>query len=63
MFTQYLTLIAAEQSLSYETADIAQGVGIQLASFLFPLLVVLDDLLDKRLGFSCACDAALSSEQ
>jgi hypothetical protein len=49
MFTQYLTPVAAEQSLPYEAADIAQGVGIQLASFLFPLLVVLDDLLDKRL--------------
>jgi hypothetical protein len=38
-----------EQSLPSEAADIAQGLGIQLASFLFPLLVALDELLDKRL--------------
>jgi hypothetical protein len=35
-------LAPPEQSLPYEAADVAQGLGIQLASFLFPLL-------DKRL--------------
>jgi hypothetical protein len=38
-----------EQSLPDVAADIAQELGIQLASFLFPLLVALDNLLDKRL--------------
>lgn len=38
-----------EQSLPYEVADIAQGLGIQLASFLLLLLIVLDRVLDKRL--------------
>ena len=46
---QYLIPLPAEQDLPYEAADIAQGVGIQLATFLFPLLVVLDRMLDKRL--------------
>jgi hypothetical protein len=39
----------SEQSLPDVAADVAQGLGMQLASFLFPLLVVLDQLLDKRL--------------
>ena len=34
---------------NYEAGEMAQGVGIELATFLFPLLVILDDLLDKRL--------------
>ncbi len=33
----------------YEPEAVAQHMGIQLASFLFPLLVALDQLLDKRL--------------
>jgi hypothetical protein len=46
---QYLMPVPAEQELPYEAADIAQGLGIQLATFLFPLLVTLDGVLDKRL--------------
>ena len=46
---QYLVPVPAEQELPYEAADIAQGLGIQLATFLFPLLVTLDRVLDKRL--------------
>jgi hypothetical protein len=38
-----------EQSLPDVAADMAQGLGIQLASFLFPFLVALDELVDKRL--------------
>ena len=41
--------LPAEQDLPYEAADIAQSVGIQLATFLFPVLVALDRVLDKRL--------------
>ncbi len=49
MSKQYVMPAPEEQPLPYEAAEIAQGVGIQLASFLFPLLVALDELLDKRL--------------
>jgi len=49
MSKQYVMSAPQEQSLPYEAADMAQGLGIQLASFLFPLLVALDELLDKRL--------------
>lgn len=46
---QYPIPLRDEQALPYEAADIAQGVGIELATFLLPLLVVLDRVLDKRL--------------
>jgi hypothetical protein len=49
MPNQYPIPVPDEQPLPYEAADIAQGLGIELATFLFPLLVTLDDLLDKRL--------------
>jgi len=49
MSPQYVMPVPPEQSLPYEAADVAQGLGLQLASFLFPLLVALDGLLDKRL--------------
>jgi hypothetical protein len=49
MSSQYVMVAPQEQSLPYEAADVAQGLGIQLASFLFPLLVALDGFLDKRL--------------
>jgi DDE family transposase len=49
MLKQYPIPVSDEQALPYEAADIAQGVGIELATFLFPLLVTLDSLLDKRL--------------
>jgi hypothetical protein len=47
----YQSVISApgEQSLPDVAADVAQGLGIQLASFLCPLLVALDKFLDKRL--------------
>lgn len=31
-----------------QAADVAQGVGMELATFLYPLLVELDRRLDKR---------------
>jgi hypothetical protein len=49
MSPQSVISVRTEQPLPYEAADVAQGLGIQLASFLFPLLVVLDTALDKRL--------------
>ena len=48
MSSQSVMVAPQEQSLPYEAADVAQGLGIQLASFLFPLLVALDGFLDKR---------------
>src|SRR5438132_13042265 len=33
----------------YDAAQMAEGLGVQLASFLFPLLVQLDAVRDKRL--------------
>lgn len=56
---QYLIPSVDEQDLPYEAADIAQAVGIQLASFLFPLLVVLDRVLDKRLVRTFLCSIQL----
>jgi hypothetical protein len=49
MLRQYPIPYPDEQTLPYEAADVAQGVGIKLATFLWPLLVVLDRVLDKRL--------------
>ena len=49
MRKQYPIPVAQEQALAYTAADVAQGLGIELATFLFPLLVALDEVLDKRL--------------
>ena len=49
MQKQYLTCREARPVPSYDASQMAQGVGVQLASFLFPLLVQLDAVLDKRL--------------
>lgn len=49
MQTQYLIRQEAPQVPPYDAAQMAQGLGGQLAHFLFPLLVQLDVLLDKRL--------------
>ena len=45
----YLIRQQAPQVPPYEPASIAQGLTAQLAQFLFPLLVELDAVLDKRL--------------
>ena len=37
------------QDLPYGAGDVAQGLGQDLARFLYPLLVHLDQVLDKRL--------------
>ncbi len=49
MPNQYLIPPEAPQVPSYEAALMAQGLAEALARFLFPLLVELDTLLDKRL--------------
>ena len=49
MQTQYLIRSEAPQVPPYDAAQMAQGMGAQLAHFLLPLLVQLDGLLDKRL--------------
>ena len=49
MQTQYLIRSQAPQVPPYDAAQMAQGMGAQLAHFLLPLLVQLDGLLDKRL--------------
>src|SRR5205807_9621260 len=49
MQKQYLTCREARPVPSYDASQMAQGLGVQLASFLFPLLVQLDAVLDKRL--------------
>jgi len=46
---KYLTCLDAPQVPPYEPATIAAELTSQLAQFLFPLLVELDHLLDKRL--------------
>jgi len=46
---KYLTRLDAPQVPPYEPAAMAQGLTAQLAQFLFPLLVELDRVLDKRL--------------
>ena len=46
---KYLTRLDAPQLPPYDSAAIAAGLTAQLAQFLFPLLVELDRLLDKRL--------------
>ena len=49
MHTQYLIQPEAPQVPPYAAEQMAQGLAEQLAIFLFPLLVTLDRLLDKRL--------------
>ena len=49
MQTQYLIQPEAAQVPPYNGQQMAQGLAEQLALFLFPLLVTLDQLLDKRL--------------
>ncbi len=49
MQKQYLTCREVPPVPPYEAAQMAQGLGVQLASFLLPLLVHLDAVLDKRL--------------
>src|SRR6266536_5489768 len=46
---QYPIPIPDGQALPYDAADIAQSIGIELGTFLFPFLGKLDDILDKRL--------------
>src|SRR6266567_2857385 len=50
MQTQYLIEPEVPQVPPYDEQQMAQGLAEQLAVFLFPLLVRLDQLLDKRLG-------------
>jgi hypothetical protein len=49
MQTQYLIPPEVPQVPPYEAQQMAQGLAGDLARFLFPLLVTLDRLLDKRL--------------
>ncbi len=49
MQTQYLIPPEVPQVPPYEAQHMAQGLAGDLARFLFPLLVTLDRLLDKRL--------------
>jgi len=49
MQTQYLIKPEVPQVPPYDEQQMAQGLAEQLAVFLFPLLVRLDQLLDKRL--------------
>jgi len=49
MQTQYLIEPEVPQVPSYDEEQMAQGLAQDLAVFLFPLLVRLDQLLDKRL--------------
>ena len=49
MHAQYLIQPEAPQVPPYDAEQMAQGLAEQLAVFLFPLLVRLDRLLDKRL--------------
>ena len=49
MYKQYLTCREAPPVPLYDAKQMAQGLGAQLGSFLFPLLVQLDAVLDKRL--------------
>lgn len=46
---KYLIRLEAPQIPPYDPSMMAQGLTAQLAHFLFPLLVDLDRLLDKRL--------------
>src|SRR6266446_10434007 len=49
MQTQYLIPPEVPQVPPYEAKPMAQGLAGDLALFLFPVLVTLDRLLDKRL--------------
>jgi hypothetical protein len=48
MQKQYPIPFDEEQAPPYQVADVAQGVGVELATFLYPLLLALDQRLDKR---------------
>jgi hypothetical protein len=48
MQKQYPIPFDEEPAPPYQAADVAQGVGGELATFLYPLLVTLDQRLDKR---------------
>lgn len=49
MSNQYLRRREVAQVPPYDAAQMGQGLGEQLAHFLYPLLVQLDVILDKRL--------------
>ena len=49
MSEKYLIVAQPEQALPYEPQAMAQGLGLTLLSFLGPLLLELDQGLDKRL--------------
>src|SRR5689334_19414360 len=49
MSSEYLIPRPRPQAPPYEAADVAQGLGRALGVYLFPLLVRLDQVLDKRL--------------
>src|SRR3989442_2403971 len=49
MQDQYLIPKPEPQIPQWEATEVAQGLGEQLAQFLYPLLVLLDKTLDKRL--------------
>ncbi len=49
MSTQYLTCLEEPPVLSYNAAEMAQGLYAALARFLAPLLIELDAHIDKRL--------------
>jgi hypothetical protein len=55
MPNQYVIAREAPQVPPYEARQMAQGLGEALARFLFPLLVELDRLLDKRLVRTFLC--------
>ncbi len=48
MQEQYLIRQEVPQVPPYDAAAMAEGLGRQLVQFLFPLLLVVDALLDKR---------------
>lgn len=49
MSEKYLIVAQQEQALPYDPQTMAEGVGLALLSFLGPLLLELDQWLDKRL--------------
>jgi hypothetical protein len=49
MQKQYGTCSDEVQDLPYGAGEVAQDLGLELARFLYPLLVRLDQVLDKRL--------------
>jgi hypothetical protein len=49
MSEKYLIVAEQEQALAYDPQAMAEGLGLTLLSFLGPLLLELDQWLDKRL--------------